>query len=95
MKISKLLGRMKIWQQRLATYASMINFAMVFYLYIIESPMGLEWYHWALIISVAASSLMFIDVRFIMPNSLGYNFEKNPEFQELKQDVKEIKERLQ
>ena len=91
MKISKLLGRMKIWQQRLATYASMINFAMVFYLYIIESPMGLLWYHWAMIIGVGASSLMFIDVKFIMPNSLGYNFEKNPGFQEMKRDIKEIK----
>lgn len=80
-----------MWQQRLSTYVAMINFVMVFYLYIIESPLGLEWYHWLIMISVGVSLIVFIDTLYIMPHSYSYTFEKNPEFQELKQDVKEIK----
>lgn len=94
MRIAKLLGKLKIWQQRLASYVGIVNFVMIFYLYIIEAPMGLLWYHWAVIIFVGASSLMFIDVKFIMPNSLVYSFQKNAEFQEIKRDIKEIKKIL-
>jgi len=95
MKVTKLFGKAKVMQQRLSTYVSMVNFIMVFYLYIIESPMGLEWYHWLTIIGFGVFFIVYIDTMFIMPHAFGYQFEKNPEFQELKQDVKEIKERLQ
>jgi len=90
----KSIGKLKVWQQRLNTYVGLVNFLMLFYLYIIESPMGLEWYYWLFTILVITLSIVSIDTIFIMPNALGYNFEKNPQFQELKKDIKEIKEKL-
>lgn len=94
-KISETLGKLKVWQSRLSGYISMINFFMIFYLYIIESPMGLLWYHWALLIIVMVISIVFVDTKFIMPQSFGYTFSKNPGYQEMKKDLKEIKKMLQ
>ena len=83
----RLLGKLKVWQQRLSGYVSMINFMMLFYLYIIESPMGLEWYHWGIFISVSITIVVFVDTKFIMPQAFGYTFSKNPGFQKLKKQV--------
>lgn len=87
-------GKLKVWQQRLATYVSMMNFVMIFYLYIIESPLGLSWFHWLLIILVGVIVLVFFDTCFVMPHALGYTFLKNPEFIQLKGDVKYIKKEI-
>ena len=87
-------GKLKVWQQRLATYISMVNFAMLFYLYIIESPMGLRWYHWFVIITVGVLIIVYIDARFIFPSSLAYTFEKNPEFTSLRKASNENSEKL-
>lgn len=94
MSIGKHLGKVKIWQQRLATYVSMINFAMIFYLYIIESPMGFQWYHWLIMIFAGVILVVFVDTMYIMPHAYSYTFEKNSEFQEVKMDVKAINKKL-
>ena len=73
------MGRVKVWQQRLASYVSMVSFGMVFYLYIIESPMGLQWYHWLTIVITGILAIVYIDTVFIYPASLEYTFKKNPE----------------
>ena len=86
-KIITYLGKAKVWQTSLSSYISILNFVMIFYLYIIESPLGLEWYHWLFLILILVSSVVYIDTKFIMPNALGYTFRKNPEFNELKKLV--------
>ena len=73
-----MLGKLKVWQTRLATYVSMVNFIMIFYLYIIESPLGLKWFHWLLIICVVVFFVMLVDVLVILPSSQNYLFDKNP-----------------
>ncbi len=90
-KYGDIAGKLKVWQQRLASYVSMVNFAMIFYLYIIESPMGLQWYHWIMIIVIGVVSIVFIDVRYVLPNTLKYNFNKNPEMIQLKNQLGEIR----
>lgn len=92
--ISKALGKMKVWQTRLAGYISLVNFVMIFYLYIIESPMGFEWYHWAFLIVVGVTTIVFIDTKFIMPQAFGYTFSKNPGLQKLKKQSQENSEKL-
>ena len=87
MKASKFAGKLKVWQNRLASYISIVNFVMILYLYIIQSPMGMEWYHWLIIIVGGTSSIVFIDTKFIMPASLAYGFEKNPQMVKLKKQV--------
>lgn len=92
--IIRTAGAIKIIQQRLASYISMINFIMIFYLYIIESPMELLWYQWIIIIFSCISILIFIDTRYIMPASLAYTFYKNPEFNKLQKQVLNNSEKL-
>lgn len=94
MNISEAFGKLKVWQERLAGYAAMLNFFMIFYLYILESPLGLRWYHWTIFIATGVVLIIYIDIKFIMPNSLKYGFEKNPELINLRNELKEIKSLL-
>jgi len=88
-------GKAKVWQTRLSSYISLINFVMIFYLYIIENPLGLSWFYWFILMFVGVVGLIVFDTIFVMPYSLGYTFSKNPEFMELKNDVKEIKKEIE
>jgi len=92
--ISDFVGKLKAWQQRLSSYVSMISFIMVFYLYIIKSPMGLEWYHWLVIIGVGISFLLFVDIRYIFPSMQKYQGLKHPILMEMYDDIKKIKQQL-
>ena len=74
------LGRIQVWQSRLAQYVSMINFMMILFLYLIEKPFGLLWYHWVFIIGLAVVSILAIDIRIIFPESQNYIYDKNPGF---------------
>ena len=76
--IVELLGKLKIWYMRAASYMSIVNFVMIFYLYIIESPFGLQWYHWFLFMSIGGSMLLYIDVKYIFPSGNIYTFDKSP-----------------
>jgi len=86
------LGKLKFWQTRLATYVAMVNFVMIFYLYIIEAPLGLLWYHWVLIIVVGVVGTIIFDTVLVLPGSLEYQFIKNPEWRKLKAEIQTIKE---
>ena len=91
---AKVLGMIKVWQQRLATYISIINFVMIFYLYIVESPMGLKWYHWGILISVAICVVLYFDIKYIFPNTQLYTFKKNPGWIAIKNQVDKNSEKL-
>ncbi len=92
--ISELSGKLKVWQTRAASYIALINFVMIFYLYIIESPMNLDWYHWLLIISIIVITIIFIDTRYIFPHAQSYTFQKNPEMLKLKKQIELNTEKL-
>lgn len=92
---AKVLGMIKVWQQRLATYLSLINFVMIFYLYIIESPLGLKWYHWLPIIVIGVVSVLYVDVKYIFPNTQLYTFKKNPGMVMLKEMIEENSDKLE
>jgi hypothetical protein len=91
--IAKLLGKMKVWQQRLATYVGMLNFAMLFYLFIIENK-WMAWYVWLVIVTTGIVTLVVVDTKIIMPHSLAYNFEKNREWNRLMDEIEELKEMI-
>ena len=67
---------------------------MIFYLYIIESPMNLEWYHWVTIISLCIIVVIFVDVKYVFPDSQAYSFHKNPEWMKLRKDVTQNSKKL-
>ena len=94
MKLKPFAGKLKVWQQRLSTYVSMVNFVMILYLFIIENN-WIEWYYWVVLSFLGITSLVFIDTKYIMPSSFAYTFKKNPEFQALRKEVKEVKRLLE
>lgn len=93
-KGAKVAGKLKVWQNRLASYISVVNFVMIFYLYILENPLGLEWWEWAIVIVGSIVSIIFIDIKFIMPSAQSYTFDKNPPMVSLKKKVEKNSERL-
>ena len=90
----KLAGKLKVWQSRLASYVGVINFLMIFYLYIIESPLRFKWYYWGLIVILCITVLMFIDIRYIYPASQEYSFSKNPEMTKLREKINQNSDKL-
>lgn len=86
--ISMALGKLKVWQTRLGTYISLINFIMIFYLYIIASPLGWEWHEWAILITAGIVFIVVFDTTVVYPASLDYSFKKNPEWNKLKKKVR-------
>ena len=92
---TKLLGKLKVWQTRLATYVAMINFLMIFYLYIIESPLNLGWYVWLSIILILVVGLILFDTLLVLPASQEYMFLKNPEWVKFIKQWKEVYPTLQ
>lgn len=93
-KIRKMLGSVKIWQSRLAGYVSMLNFAMILYLYIIESPFGMEWYHWVLLLVVGCAVIIYVDIKYIFPSANLYTFNKNPGWMSIKKQAEENDRKL-
>lgn len=88
----KLLGRLKVFTERLAGYTSIINFIMILYIYVSQKPFGISSYVWLLILSIFIPVLLFIDWKIIFPSALSITFgEKNKEFMSMKKDIKEIK----
>ncbi len=87
------LGEIKMWQSRLATYISMINFILLFYLFITEND-WFEWYIWFFIIVLGVVSVVIFDTIKVMPEQLAYGFIKNPEWQKHKRNQKRIMDKL-
>ena len=90
----RFLGMGKIWQNRLSTYIGMVNFTMIFYLYILESPLDLLWYHWMFILVSSVVVILYIDIKFIFPAAQQYASEKNPFFVGMRDDIILIKNEL-
>lgn len=87
------LGKLKMWQTRLATYISMVNFAMIFYLFIAENK-WFEWYIWTFIIMLSVLVIVVFDTVNVMPKQLRYSFLKNPEWLKMKRNQKRIMDKL-
>ena len=87
------LGKVKQWQVRLNTYVGMINFLLLFYLFIVENE-WFPWYVWFFIIVVATVVILFVDLFYIMPQQLEYTFVKNPEWVKMRRTQKRICESL-
>lgn len=85
-----LLGKAKVWQMRLASYVAMINFVMIFYLYIIESPLGFPWYTWLVVILGVVSVVVFVDTALILPASQNYLWDKTPQWREFYSQWKSV-----
>ena len=94
MKWGLLAGKLKIWQTRLQTYTAMVNFFMLFYIFIQDNE-WLTWYWWLVFMVVTISVVLFIDVKYIMPNALGYQWTKNKSFNRLEQKVDRLLEEMQ
>jgi hypothetical protein len=93
-KIIKWAGAVKVMQQRLSSYVSLVNFLLLFYLFIIENPFGYDWYYWAVFLLFVNLSLVIIDTKLIMPSAFHYTFVKNPGLVELDNQVKENSKKL-
>jgi len=91
---SRFLGKVKVWQTRIASYASMVSFGMVLYLFIIESPLGLKWYIWIILIGLLTVGTVALDILYIFPSAQKYIFDKNPEMVELRKKIDKILEHL-
>jgi hypothetical protein len=95
MKLMKYVGVVKVITERLASYVSIINFAMVLYLYTRSNPLGLGPMSWALLMLVAIPCIISFDWLVVFPSAMRVSYgKKNPEFQELRNDVIKIKECL-
>jgi len=87
------LGKLKMWQTRFASYVSMVNFVMLFYLFIVENK-WFEWYIWIILISFVTLLIVIFDTFLVMEDQLDYSFKKNPEWRRLMRNQKKIMEKL-
>jgi hypothetical protein len=84
------VGRYKTWLNRLQSYMGPLNFIMVLYLYIITEPLGLRWEIWAVVLTLFLGVVLIFDVVVIYPSEQMYNTQKNPEWNDFRDDVKRI-----
>jgi len=87
------LGKLKTWQARLITYTGMVQFLMIFYLFIMENT-WFEWYIWLFLMTAIIVFTVIFDTLFVLPGQLEYNFIKNPEWIKHKNNQKKIMEHL-
>ena len=87
------LGKLKTWQSRIATYTGLIQFIMIFYLFIIENK-WLEWYYWLLFFTVITTVIMWVDIVVIYPQQLAYNRVKDPEWMKYVKNQQRIMDHL-
>jgi len=86
MRLGLFIGKMKIWQQRIQTYIGIINFLMLFYVFIQDNK-WFNWYEWIIIIIIVCSTILYIDIKYVMPNALGYQWDKNKSFKRLERKI--------
>ena len=60
-------------------------------MYIIESPLDYPWYYWVLLIMCIIPVIVFVDIVFVMPSDLKYQYDKNPFMRKVQRDLKQIK----
>jgi hypothetical protein len=88
------LGIYHTWIVRIGSYLSPINFVLILYTFINQSPFGLPKYVWLLLVCVGLPILLFIDVVFVLPSDLKYSFDKNPEMKDITERLKVIDSKL-
>ncbi len=90
--INKLnLGKIRIWIQRLQGYLGLINFLMIGYVFLQSPPFNIQWYYFVILSIIFLPILMYIDIIYIFPQMGKYSFNKNPEFVDLKNELKNIR----
>ena len=88
MKIN--LGVLRTYQNRLGLYTALINFIMIAYLFVIESPLGIPWYYWLVVVVMYPPVLTYIDQRFIFHKELEFWFLSNPEWRRTTEKIDKI-----
>jgi len=89
-----LLGKLKTWQARLATYIAMVNFGMIFYLFITQNN-WLPWYTWVVLAAVGVIFIVGFDTKLVMPSQYSYEWEINPAVQKFLKNQKKIMDKLE
>jgi len=67
-----------MYLNRLQTYVAMVNFMMILYLYITESPVGVEWYWWIILMMCIFPIVVIFDIKLVYPGMLRYNLKESP-----------------
>ena len=90
------LGILKLMLERTMSYGALINFGMLLYLYVTQSPLGIAWYYWFIGILLILPAVAIIDWKIVFPATLSVSYGmKNKEFTELRKDIKEIQKQLE
>jgi len=89
------LGKLKAMQIRAVGYLSIVNFIMIFYLYVTSEPLGVRWYYWAVIIFFVVLVILYIDDRYLLSQESGYLWDKIPGAKETQENVRWIRERIE
>ena len=83
-------GRLKVWFDRMRWYSLFVQFAFILSMWLENN--SILWWYW-LFIPLGLMWLAF-DIKHIYPKEVKYVWSRNPDFLELRRDVKEIKEKL-
>jgi hypothetical protein len=89
------IGTLKLMVERVMSYVGMINFFMILYLYIQQSPIGIDAVYWIVAVSFFLPIMTILDWVFVYPSTLNVSYgRKNKEFQELRADIKRLETKL-
>jgi hypothetical protein len=88
------LGIYHTWIVRIGSYLSPINFVLILYTFINQSPLGLPKIYWLVLVCVGLPLLLIVDVVFVFPSDLRYSFVKNPEMIDITSTLKVINDKL-
>ena len=83
------LGILRTWLTRLAGYMAIINFGMIFYLFIVENT-WFPWYVWIVMMISLISIILLVDVKLVMSKEFEYQSNKNPEWKKLTNAVRKV-----
>lgn len=82
----------KVVAERMKQYVAWVQFVLILYLFIAESP-----YPFWIVLPVAGVGVLligYIDYKFIFPKEIGKVASKNPFLVNLQNDITEIKEKI-
>ena len=93
-KIGRQLGILKAWTARMQTYLGLLNFFMILYLYVTQEPLGIKWYVWVAVMIPCMCLVLWLDLKIIFPVSQEYIYRKNPEWMELRKEIRKLREEI-
>ena len=88
-------GKLKIWQERASSYIAILNFLMIFWVFVAGMPLGIAWYYWFAVIVIALVGILLVDIKIIYPQALAYGSVKNPEWIKLQESLDRIELKLE